>query len=241
MTNLLHTGTPRLVVCGPVFIGFHIEVLAVVIVAVLLDQVADVTAQPLAGLFIPQVEQQVGSVGFRRQVEHPIGVFDGPLRPFDHALGFEPDHKFGSGLMHGVRNGLQPVRKTGRIDRPVTGGIGPRLAVFVIGGAGMPSGVEPEYFRNEFELFITFDHRDRPVGRQARILGARSRIAVVESAAQRIFLHLPAHLTGMMGEDETTETVVPGHPVVAVPKHQADARRADRLVGMQVQPHGFHP
>ena len=235
MTDLLDAAAAGLVGVAPVAGRKHVEILSVIVDPVLFDQVAVVFAEPVARFVIAQVEQVPGRL-FRAfgpfGIEHPLLVFRSPLRTLHDALGFEPHHEFGAGLVHGVRYGFQPLGEAFPVDRPVARGVGPALAVPEIPGPGVPSGVEPENVGRQFEHRVAADHGDGPVGRQTRIFAAGLRVAVVESAAKRVE-GAAVDLARMVRENEAAETVVSVH-AVAAPEHQGDRGRADLLARIEV-------
>ena len=140
-----------------------------------------------------------------------------------------------------VGDRLQSVGEALPIDLPVADRIGPVLLILIVGGLLVPAGIEPEYLRDDVELLVATDQRDRIVGRQAGILVAGCRIAVVEARADRIAGRLAVDLARMMRQNEPTESVMPGEAVLALPEKQADARGADRLRGIEIGGQIFLP
>ena len=236
MPDLTDSGTARFIVLLPKDIRFHVEILTVIVDAVLLDQFADLVAEPFERLRVPQIEQ----VGIRPGIQHPLGMLLGPLGAFDNPLGFEPYHKLGPDLVRFVGNRLQSVGEFLAIDRPVAHRIGPVLMILVVGRLRIPSGIEPKYFRYDVELLVTPDQRDRIIGCQAGVFVAWRRVAIVETRRFGEMGGLAIHLRRMMRHHEPTEPVVSDHPVVAFPEQQADARRADRLLRIEVRIEVFH-
>ena len=164
----------------------------------------------------------------------------GPLGALDHPLGLEPHHKFGPGLVRFVGNRLQSVGEFLAVDRPVAHRIGPVLMILIVGRLRIPSGIEPEHFRYDVELLVTPDQRDRIIGRQAGVFVARRRVAVVETRRFGKKGGFAVHLRRMMRHHEPAEPVVSDHPIVAFPEQQTDARRADRLLRIEIRIEVFH-
>ena len=100
-------------------------------------------------------------------VEHPVGVFYCPLGTTDDTLGFEPDHEFSSYFVYFVGYRTKSFGEAQCIYSPVTGCVGPGLAMFEVCSIGVPSGIQPEYFGLQSELYVTFHHGNGIIGCQA--------------------------------------------------------------------------
>ena len=120
--------------------------------------------------------------------------------------------------MDGIRYFSQAVRETDRIHLPVPDRIGPVVLVLPVRCLLVPSGIEPEDFRDQPELFVPFHQRHGIVGRQASIFIARGRVTVVEARAYRVYRRLSVHLRMVMGQHEPAEPVLPDHPVITLPQ-----------------------
>ena len=135
--------------------------------------------------------------------------------------------------MNVVGDGTKGVWEALGVRSPVANGVVPVLASPVVGGFGVPSGIQPESLRREAKEVGSLNKGNGVLRRHTGVFVARLGISPVEAAEHGIIDRLPIHFSRVMSQHETAETIMADHSILPLPKEKRGTCQANLFARKQ--------
>ena len=211
----------------PVVQRVDVEVLAVEVDALGLDEVADMLGHPLSGFLVGEVEDvavvRVAEVALKVALDNPLGMVVVEPSALENSLGLEPCNDFHAFLVGVVADFPQTVGESGGVVFPCADSR--PVAV-----ADVPTGIHPPVVKLETPLEIL-------VGEELLVLGVgvnHLRELAGAGGGEHGGNLLAVGSGSVVVEHPAAPDILSGHPVLSLPELNNGHGGADFLAGFQI-------